>query len=79
MSSPDVQHVHDVPALSTLLYAVEGPVARLTLNRPKQGNGITLDMAREIAECVERANLDPAAHVIALSGNGPGFCGGYTA
>jgi len=77
VSSPDVQHVHDVPAPSTLLYAVEGPVARLTLNRPKQGNGITLDMAREIAECVERANLDPAVHVIALSGNGPGFCGGY--
>jgi enoyl-CoA hydratase len=27
--------------------------------------------------CVERANLDPAVHVIALAGNGAGFCGGY--
>jgi enoyl-CoA hydratase len=34
-------------------------------------------MAREIAACVERANLDPAVHVIALAGNGSGFCGGY--
>ena len=34
-------------------------------------------MPREIAECVERANLDPAVHVIALAGNGKGFCGGY--
>jgi len=25
----------------------------------------------------ERANLDPEVHVIALSGRGPGFCGGY--
>ena len=34
-------------------------------------------MPREIAACVERANLDPEVHVIALSGNGKGFCGGY--
>jgi enoyl-CoA hydratase len=26
---------------------------------------------------VERADLDPGVHVIALSGNGKGFCGGY--
>ena len=34
-------------------------------------------MPVELAECVERANLDPAVHVIALAGNGKGFCGGY--
>ena len=35
------------------------------------------EMPREIASCVERANLDPEVHVIALAGNGKGFCGGY--
>jgi enoyl-CoA hydratase len=34
-------------------------------------------MPRELAACVEDANLDPSVHVIALSGTGPGFCGGY--
>src|SRR4051795_12239774 len=34
-------------------------------------------MPRELAACVERANLDPEVHVIALAGNGKGFCGGY--
>ena len=34
-------------------------------------------MPRELAACVERANLDPDVHVIALAGNGSGFCGGY--
>ncbi|MGE3636689.1 MAG: crotonase/enoyl-CoA hydratase family protein [Sandaracinaceae bacterium] len=63
--------------LHTLTYATEGRIARITLNRPERGNGITLDMPREVAACVERANLDPAVHVIALSGNGKGFCGGY--
>src|SRR6186997_1492234 len=64
-------------SLETLTYEVTGRIARITLNRPERGNGITLEMPREIAACVERANLDPEVHVIALSGNGKGFCGGY--
>ena len=60
-----------------MTYESDGRVARITLDRPERGNGITLEMPRELAECVERANLDPAVHVIALAGNGSGFCGGY--
>jgi enoyl-CoA hydratase len=63
--------------METLTYEADGRVARITLNRPERGNGITPLMPAEIAECVERANLDPAIHVIALAGNGSGFCGGY--
>ena len=61
----------------TLTYEVTGRIARITLNRPERGNGITLEMPAELAACVERANLDPTVHVIALAGNGNGFCGGY--
>ncbi|MGI8898356.1 MAG: crotonase/enoyl-CoA hydratase family protein [Pyrinomonadaceae bacterium] len=63
--------------LKTLTYEVTGLIARITLNRPERGNGITLEMPAELAACVERANLDPSVHVIALAGNGKGFCGGY--
>src|SRR2546423_14026874 len=63
--------------LETLIYESEGRIARITLNRPERGNGITNRMPREIAACIERANLDPEIHVIALAGNGSGFCGGY--
>jgi enoyl-CoA hydratase len=63
--------------LETLTYEVTGRIARITLNRPERGNGITLEMPRELAACVERANLDPEVHVVALAGNGSGFCGGY--
>ncbi len=63
--------------LTTMLYSVQDRIARITLNRPERGNGITFDLPRELACCVEKANLDPAVHVIALSGNGKGFCGGY--
>ncbi len=63
--------------LKTMTYEVANRIARITLNRPHRGNGITLDLPRELAECVERADLDPQVHVIALAGNGKGFCGGY--
>lgn len=61
----------------TMTYETAGRIARITLDRPERGNGITLDTPHELAECVERADLDPAVHVIALAGNGKGFCGGY--
>ena len=63
--------------LSTLTYETTGRIARITLNRPERGNCITLEMPRELSACVERADLDPEVHVIALAGNGKGFCGGY--
>jgi enoyl-CoA hydratase/carnithine racemase len=63
--------------LETLIYETGDRVARITLNRPERGNGITAGMPVELAECVERANLDPEVHAIALAGNGSGFCGGY--
>jgi enoyl-CoA hydratase len=34
-------------------------------------------MPGELSASVERANLDPHVHVIALDGKGTGFCGGY--
>lgn len=58
-------------------YEVRDRIARLTLNRPQRGNGITRRLVDELAECVERADLDPAVHVLLLAGEGSGFCGGY--
>jgi len=58
-------------------YEVTGRIARLTLDRPERGNGITRQLIEELVACVERADLDPDVHVLALSGEGRGFCGGY--
>jgi enoyl-CoA hydratase len=60
-----------------VVYEVGERVARITLNRPQRGNGITAELVSELAACVERADLDRSVHVMLLSGNGPGFCGGY--
>ncbi len=66
-----------IETLNTMTYEKDGRVARITLNRPERGNGIVYEMPVELRSCVERANLDPGVHVIALAGNGKGFCGGY--
>jgi enoyl-CoA hydratase len=58
-------------------YEVDGPVARLTLNRPERGNGLTPSLIAELEQCVRRADLDPRVRVMLLSGAGSGFCGGY--
>jgi enoyl-CoA hydratase len=60
-----------------VLYEVADRIARITLNRPHRGNGITRALVVELTECVRRADLDPQVHAIVLSGAGPGFCGGY--
>jgi len=64
-------------ALQTITYEVADRVARITLDRPERGNGITRRLLTELERCVEQADLDPAVHVILLAGAGRGFCGGY--
>ena len=61
----------------TLLYSVEGRIARITLNRPARLNAINRDMPHEIRLAVEEANRDDNVHVIVLSGAGRAFCAGY--
>ena len=60
-----------------VLYEAGERIARITLNRPERGNGIVPALLRGLVEGVERADLDPSVHVVLLSGNGAGFCGGY--
>jgi enoyl-CoA hydratase/carnithine racemase len=60
-----------------VLYEVAERVARITLNRPERGNGITPALVGGLVECVRRADLDPDVHALLLAGAGPGFCGGY--
>lgn len=50
-------------------------VARVTLNRPDDGNAISLDLARSLRRVVERIAVD-APRVVVFSGSGAGFCSG---
>jgi enoyl-CoA hydratase len=64
-------------SLQTMTYEAADRVARITLDRPSRGNGITRTLMSELERCVEHADLDPSVHVVLLAGAGKGFCGGY--
>lgn len=55
----------------------DGRIARIILNRPEVMNAIDNEVPAELEDAVERANADPAIHVIVLSGAGDAFCAGY--
>ena len=60
----------------TLRYEVEGGLARLTLNRPEQMNGMTNRMVREARDALELAGGDSSIRVLVLTGEGKAFCPG---
>ena len=66
-----------MPDFTSLTYETTDRICRITLDRPERGNGLTRTLIEELAAAVEHADLDPAVHVVLLSGNGKGFCGGY--
>lgn len=59
-----------------LIYASEGPVATLTLNRPERMNALTKVLEAELRSAIEQAGRDPAIRAIVLTGAGRAFCAG---
>jgi len=60
----------------TLLYAVAGSVATITLNRPQVMNALDADMIVQLRDACEQARDDSAVRAIVLCGNGPAFLAG---
>jgi 2-(1,2-epoxy-1,2-dihydrophenyl)acetyl-CoA isomerase len=60
-------------AYETIDFKADGPVARITLNRPDRLNSFTAQMHEELREAL--ANLGEV-RVVVLTGAGRGFCAG---
>jgi 2-(1,2-epoxy-1,2-dihydrophenyl)acetyl-CoA isomerase len=60
-------------AYETILFKADGPIARITLNRPDRLNSFTAAMHVELRDAL--ANLEDA-RVIVITGAGRGFCAG---
>ena len=58
----------------TILFERDGPIARITLNRPDRLNSFNQQMHGEIAD-VFREQLEDS-RVVVLTGSGRGFCAG---
>jgi 2-(1,2-epoxy-1,2-dihydrophenyl)acetyl-CoA isomerase len=58
----------------TILFERDGPVARITLNRPDRLNSFNVQMHEEVAEVLRERVED--SRVLILTGAGRGFCAG---
>jgi len=63
--------------LQTVLYQVEGGVARITLNRPDKRNALDYQLLDDIDAAFVAAEADDDVRVVVLAAAGPSFCAGY--
>ena len=61
---------------NTVLYQVEGAVARVTLNRPEKRNALNEAVITGVKNALEKASNDAAVRVIVIAGAGRDFCSG---
>jgi methylglutaconyl-CoA hydratase len=60
----------------TVLYAVDGSVARVTLNRPEKRNALNDAVIAGIKDGLKKASQDERVRVVVISGAGKDFCSG---
>jgi enoyl-CoA hydratase/carnithine racemase len=60
-----------------LRVTADGPVATLTMDRPRQRNALSLALMREMLEALGRLREERSARVVVLAGAGPAFCAGH--
>jgi len=65
-----------VTAYANISLAREGPIARLTLNRPDRRNALTHAMMLELKDAFAHLRDDQACRVLVLRGAGGNFCAG---
>lgn len=54
----------------------DGPVLRISIDRPERLNAVDLPTLRELADAVRIAHIDPGVRVVVLTGRGRAFCTG---
>jgi 2-(1,2-epoxy-1,2-dihydrophenyl)acetyl-CoA isomerase len=59
-----------------LVFEVKDGVGLIRLNRPDDGNAITLEVAAELLEVAARCDEDPGVRAVVLTGSGKMFCAG---
>ncbi len=61
---------------NSILYHVDGAVARITLNRPEKKNALNDALIAGLKDALVQANEDPAVRAIVITGAGSDFCSG---
>ncbi len=66
----------NIPPFKTLLYAVDGHVCTITMNRPEKRNALSAQLVNELIVALETAAEQDGVRVVVLAGAGGAFCAG---
>jgi enoyl-CoA hydratase/carnithine racemase len=67
----------DTASAGPVLVRRDGPVARITLNRPAQRNALSLELMQEVTAALRELGGDSGVRAIVIDGAGPAFCAGH--
>jgi len=73
----NVETARDIEATSVLKRERDGPIAILTLNRPKARNSLSESLLLALSEALTEIAVDKEVRAVVLTGNGPAFCSGH--
>src|SRR4051812_5784768 len=62
--------------MSTVLWEQDGPIGRITLNRPETINAWTAEFGKELVDTVDAAAADDSVRAVLITGAGRGFSSG---
>ena len=62
---------------SLLLRTDRDGIARLTLNRPRARNALSMGLMTALRKALEEIENDDTVRVVVIAANGPGFCAGH--
>ena len=64
-------------AYRNLLVGVEGPAARIVLNRPERRNALSLELIEELTDALRELAEQRAVRAVVIEGAGPAFSAGH--
>ncbi len=77
MTTTDHSYYRQPLDYEDILYEVDAPLARITLNRPERMNALRNTLRGELFHALRVAESDPEVSVIIIKGNGRCFSAGY--
>ena len=63
---------------NSIEFSIDGPIARITLNRPESANTIGVEMAEELLQAALRCDGHPDIRAVILTAKGRFFSGAVT-
>lgn len=71
-----LQSITEPASFEQLIFEQDGPVARITLNRPRRRNALSIKLSEELTAALAMVRRSASVKVLVIAGAGETFCAG---